>query len=53
MDVVSTINYIAKNVAGQALAWDFIRAQWNYISQLWVLFFVFKKSDLVITEKMP
>ncbi|KAK2848107.1 hypothetical protein Q7C36_009789 [Tachysurus vachellii] len=35
MDVVSTINYIARNVAGQALAWDFIRAQWNYISQLY------------------
>ncbi|XP_017321402.1 alanyl (membrane) aminopeptidase-like b [Ictalurus punctatus] len=35
MDVVSTINYIAKNVAGQALAWDFIRAQWTYISQLY------------------
>ncbi|XP_047678558.1 alanyl (membrane) aminopeptidase-like b [Tachysurus fulvidraco] len=35
MDVVSTINYIARNVAGQALAWDFIRAQWDYISQLY------------------
>ncbi|XP_026782961.3 alanyl (membrane) aminopeptidase-like b [Pangasianodon hypophthalmus] len=35
MDAVSTINYIARNVAGQALAWDFIRAQWSYISQLY------------------
>ncbi|XP_030620469.1 alanyl (membrane) aminopeptidase-like b [Chanos chanos] len=33
MDAVSTINYIAKNVAGQSLAWDFVRAQWNYITQ--------------------
>ncbi|MCJ8733359.1 hypothetical protein PDJAM_G00222310 [Pangasius djambal] len=35
MDAVSTINYIARNVAGQALAWDFVRAQWSYISQLY------------------
>ncbi|XP_031733828.1 alanyl (membrane) aminopeptidase-like b [Anarrhichthys ocellatus] len=33
MDVASTINYIAKNVAGQALAWNFIRAHWEYVSQ--------------------
>uniref|UniRef100_A0A4W4H380 Aminopeptidase n=1 Tax=Electrophorus electricus TaxID=8005 RepID=A0A4W4H380_ELEEL len=33
MDAASTITYIAKNVAGQALAWDFIRAHWTYISQ--------------------
>ncbi|KAL7871287.1 hypothetical protein SRHO_G00087840 [Serrasalmus rhombeus] len=33
MDVVSTINHIARNVAGQALAWDFIRAHWTQISQ--------------------
>uniref|UniRef100_A0AAY4B5J4 Aminopeptidase n=1 Tax=Denticeps clupeoides TaxID=299321 RepID=A0AAY4B5J4_9TELE len=33
MDAVSTIIYIARNVAGQALAWDFVRAQWNYFSQ--------------------
>ncbi|XP_070763184.1 alanyl (membrane) aminopeptidase-like b [Enoplosus armatus] len=32
MDVASTINYIAKNVAGQALAWNFIRAHWEYVS---------------------
>ncbi|XP_076589916.1 alanyl (membrane) aminopeptidase-like b [Chaetodon auriga] len=31
MDAVSTINYIAKNVVGQALAWNFIRANWKYI----------------------
>ncbi|KAF5907632.1 aminopeptidase N-like, partial [Clarias magur] len=35
MDIVSTINYIARNVAGQPLAWDFIRAQWPFISQLY------------------
>uniref|UniRef100_A0A4W6ENH2 Aminopeptidase n=1 Tax=Lates calcarifer TaxID=8187 RepID=A0A4W6ENH2_LATCA len=33
MDVASTINYIARNVAGQALAWNFIRAHWEYVSQ--------------------
>lgn len=33
MDAVSTINYIAKNVAGQALAWDFVRAHWLYLRQ--------------------
>ncbi|KAM9854309.1 alanyl (membrane) aminopeptidase-like b [Aulostomus maculatus] len=33
MDVPSTINYIAKNVAGQAMAWDFIRSHWDYVSQ--------------------
>uniref|UniRef100_A0A4W5PC50 Aminopeptidase n=1 Tax=Hucho hucho TaxID=62062 RepID=A0A4W5PC50_9TELE len=32
MDAVSTISYIARNVAGQALAWNFVRANWNYIS---------------------
>ncbi|XP_061679641.1 alanyl (membrane) aminopeptidase-like b [Syngnathoides biaculeatus] len=33
MDVTSTINYIAINVAGHGLAWNFIRAHWNYVSQ--------------------
>uniref|UniRef100_A0A8P4G8W2 Aminopeptidase n=1 Tax=Dicentrarchus labrax TaxID=13489 RepID=A0A8P4G8W2_DICLA len=33
MDVASTINYIAKNVAGQALAWNFVRAHWDYVRQ--------------------
>ncbi|XP_038565755.1 aminopeptidase N-like [Micropterus salmoides] len=32
MDVASTINYIAQNVVGQALAWNFIRAHWEYVS---------------------
>uniref|UniRef100_A0A8C7JBL1 Aminopeptidase n=1 Tax=Oncorhynchus kisutch TaxID=8019 RepID=A0A8C7JBL1_ONCKI len=32
MDAISTINYIARNVAGQAIAWNFVRAHWNYIS---------------------
>ncbi|XP_034541819.1 alanyl (membrane) aminopeptidase a [Notolabrus celidotus] len=31
MDVASTIDYISENVAGQALAWNFIRAHWNYV----------------------
>ncbi|XP_066541158.1 alanyl (membrane) aminopeptidase-like b [Hoplias malabaricus] len=33
MDAISTITLIANNVAGQALAWDFIRAHWTKISQ--------------------
>ncbi|KAM8891449.1 alanyl (membrane) aminopeptidase-like b isoform 2-T2 [Spinachia spinachia] len=31
MDVGPTISYIAENVAGQALAWNFIRAHWAYV----------------------
>ncbi|KAM4733439.1 aminopeptidase N-like [Anableps anableps] len=30
-DGTSTIVYIAQNVVGQSLAWDFVRARWNYI----------------------
>ncbi|XP_054892990.1 aminopeptidase N-like [Poeciliopsis prolifica] len=30
-DATSTIVYIAQNVVGQSLAWDFIRARWSYI----------------------
>ncbi|KAJ8417420.1 hypothetical protein AAFF_G00286470 [Aldrovandia affinis] len=30
-DATSTIVYIANNVVGQPLAWDFVRARWNYI----------------------
>uniref|UniRef100_A0A3P9Q6B5 Aminopeptidase n=1 Tax=Poecilia reticulata TaxID=8081 RepID=A0A3P9Q6B5_POERE len=30
-DATSTIVYVAQNVVGQSLAWDFIRANWNYI----------------------
>lgn len=33
MDVASIIIDIAKNEAGQALAWNFIRAHWEYVSQ--------------------
>ncbi|XP_028263796.1 alanyl (membrane) aminopeptidase-like b isoform X2 [Parambassis ranga] len=33
MDVASTIFSIGRNVAGQALAWNFIRAHWEYVSQ--------------------
>lgn len=33
MDVPSTLNSIAKNEAGQALTWNFIRANWDYVSQ--------------------
>ncbi|KAL0968264.1 hypothetical protein UPYG_G00264470 [Umbra pygmaea] len=32
MDAVSTINFIASNVAGQAIAWNFVRANWKFIS---------------------
>lgn len=34
MDVSSVIGSIARNEAGQALAWNFIRAHWDYVSQL-------------------
>ncbi|KAM9469986.1 alanyl (membrane) aminopeptidase b, tandem duplicate 1 [Clarias gariepinus] len=30
-DATSTIVYVANNVVGQPLAWDFIRANWEYI----------------------
>ncbi|KAK2841766.1 hypothetical protein Q5P01_011966 [Channa striata] len=30
-DATSTIVYIANNVVGQPLAWDFVRAHWSYI----------------------
>ncbi|XP_036001024.1 aminopeptidase N-like [Fundulus heteroclitus] len=33
MDVTSTINLVAENAAGQALAWNFMRAHWDYVSQ--------------------
>ncbi|KAM6937865.1 alanyl (membrane) aminopeptidase-like b [Xenentodon cancila] len=33
MDVASTITYVAENRAGQALAWNFVRAHWDYINQ--------------------
>lgn len=34
MDVSSVITSIAVNEAGQALAWNFLRANWDYVSQL-------------------
>lgn len=34
MDVASTISHIGNNEAGQALAWNFIRAHWDYVSLL-------------------
>ncbi|KAA8590666.1 hypothetical protein FQN60_014616 [Etheostoma spectabile] len=33
MDVGSTISDIAMNPAGHALAWNFIRAHWDYVSE--------------------
>ncbi|XP_053722213.1 aminopeptidase Ey-like [Synchiropus splendidus] len=30
-DATSTIVYIASNPAGQSLAWDFVRANWNHL----------------------
>lgn len=35
-DATSTIIYVANNVVGQPLAWDFIRANWEYIYREWV-----------------
>uniref|UniRef100_A0AAV2KYX2 Aminopeptidase n=1 Tax=Knipowitschia caucasica TaxID=637954 RepID=A0AAV2KYX2_KNICA len=34
MDVSSVIASVAQNEAGHALAWNFIRAHWDYVSQL-------------------
>ncbi|XP_058502629.1 aminopeptidase N-like [Solea solea] len=33
MDVDSTIFLVSRNVVGQALAWNFIRANWEYVSK--------------------
>nr|XP_057943178.1 aminopeptidase N-like [Doryrhamphus excisus] len=33
MDVTSTIDFIARNVVGHGLAWNFMRAHWDYVSQ--------------------
>ncbi|XP_076848307.1 alanyl (membrane) aminopeptidase-like b [Brachyhypopomus gauderio] len=46
MDGASTISYIARNVVGQALAWDFIRAHWKYVSQEYGIIF----DDFLIDE---
>uniref|UniRef100_A0A3Q3X670 Aminopeptidase n=1 Tax=Mola mola TaxID=94237 RepID=A0A3Q3X670_MOLML len=32
-DAISTIQYIARNVVGMPLAWNFVRARWDYIFQ--------------------
>nr|XP_046263621.1 aminopeptidase N-like [Scatophagus argus] len=32
-DATSTIQYIARNVVGMPLAWNFVRARWGYIFQ--------------------
>ncbi|KAI7814437.1 aminopeptidase Ey [Triplophysa rosa] len=34
-DATSTIGYIASNVIGQPLAWDFVRANWDYIFKVY------------------
>uniref|UniRef100_A0A8C1F0K0 Aminopeptidase n=1 Tax=Cyprinus carpio carpio TaxID=630221 RepID=A0A8C1F0K0_CYPCA len=34
-DATSTIGYIASNIIGQPLAWDFIRANWDYFFKLY------------------
>ncbi|XP_051948018.1 aminopeptidase Ey-like isoform X1 [Xyrauchen texanus] len=34
-DATSTIGYIASNVVGQPLAWDFVRANWDYIFKVY------------------
>ncbi|KAM7414030.1 hypothetical protein PAMA_019041 [Pampus argenteus] len=33
MDVASAIIYVSRNVAGQALTWNFVREHWDYVSQ--------------------
>ncbi|XP_070823562.1 aminopeptidase N-like [Chaetodon trifascialis] len=32
-DATSTIQYVARNVVGMPLAWNFVRARWDYIFQ--------------------
>ncbi|XP_030574026.1 aminopeptidase Ey-like isoform X2 [Archocentrus centrarchus] len=32
-DATSTIQYVARNVVGMPLAWNFVKARWNYIFQ--------------------
>uniref|UniRef100_A0A4W4DMG9 Aminopeptidase n=1 Tax=Electrophorus electricus TaxID=8005 RepID=A0A4W4DMG9_ELEEL len=34
-DATSTIGYIAGNVIGQPLAWDFVRARWEYLFKVY------------------
>ncbi|XP_076880953.1 aminopeptidase N-like [Brachyhypopomus gauderio] len=34
-DATSTIGYIANNVIGQPLAWDFVRARWDYLFKVY------------------
>ncbi|XP_016324322.1 aminopeptidase N [Sinocyclocheilus anshuiensis] len=34
-DATSTIGYIASNIIGQPLAWDFVRANWDYFFKLY------------------
>lgn len=34
-DATSTIGYIASNIIGQPLAWDFVRANWDYFFKMY------------------
>uniref|UniRef100_A0A8C2CFD2 Aminopeptidase n=1 Tax=Cyprinus carpio TaxID=7962 RepID=A0A8C2CFD2_CYPCA len=34
-DATSTIGYIASNIIGQSLAWDFVRANWDYFFKMY------------------
>uniref|UniRef100_A0A8C6PM49 Aminopeptidase n=1 Tax=Nothobranchius furzeri TaxID=105023 RepID=A0A8C6PM49_NOTFU len=53
MDVASTVYFIAQNAAGQALAWNFIRANWDYLlgSLNWKLFSDWFESNLEICQQ--
>lgn len=46
-DATSTIVYIASNVVGQSLAWDFMRDRWSYIFTQWV--WAFKHIVLIVS----
>lgn len=51
-DAVSTIRYIAQNVVGMPLAWNFVRAQWSYIfNQYGIGSFSFSKLISAITKR--
>ena len=52
-DATSTIVYIANNVVGQSLAWDFVRARWSYIFNQWVQHKFFIIFQYCISMKGP
>uniref|UniRef100_A0A671Y3W1 Aminopeptidase n=1 Tax=Sparus aurata TaxID=8175 RepID=A0A671Y3W1_SPAAU len=50
-DATSTIQYIARNVVGMPLAWNFVRAKWSYIFQYGKASFSFSNLIHAITRR--